>query len=164
SHPTILKPTTEHIEAFDLAKRKLITPPVLKCPDFSKDFIIQCDASNYCVGACLAQEFNGCTHPIAFISSKLGGAQLNWSAIEKECYAIIFALKKFDSFVYGRRIHIITDNNPLVFITKSTPTNAKLSRWSLAIQRYNIVNIEHLSGVLNKNCDALSRLFTEDVP
>ena len=54
SHPTILKPTTEHIEAFDLAKHKLITPPVLKCPDFSKDFIIQCDASNYCVGACLA--------------------------------------------------------------------------------------------------------------
>src|ERR1051325_7218656 len=48
-------------------------------------------------------------HPIAYASSKLNGAQLNWSTVEKEGYAIIHALKKFDSFVYGRELHIVTD-------------------------------------------------------
>ncbi|TMI46921.1 hypothetical protein E6H19_00070, partial [Candidatus Bathyarchaeota archaeon] len=165
SHPTVLKPGLQEIEAFELAKNSLVTAPVLRCPDFNKDFIIECDASKYCVGACLVQEFQGKQHPIAFTSAKLSGAQLHWAAIESEAWAVIHALKKFDAFVYGRRITLVTDNNPLVYITKSMPNSGKLVRWNLAIQRYNIVKTIHRKGSQNSNCDALSRLFTtEDVP
>src|SRR5207245_7142608 len=104
----------------------ILTAPVLRCPDFNKDFIIECDASKYCVGACLVQEFQGKQHPIAFTSAKLSGAQLHWAAIESEAWAVIHALKKFDAFVYGRRITLVTDNNPLVYITKSMPNSGKL--------------------------------------
>src|SRR5207245_6939384 len=55
NHPTVLKPGLQEIEAFELAKNSLVTAPVLRCPDFNKDFIIECDASKYCVGACLVR-------------------------------------------------------------------------------------------------------------
>src|ERR1044072_5632680 len=162
SHPTVLSPGDEELKAFEIIKQKLSAAPILRCPDFSKPFTIQADASQYAIGSCLVQDFDGEEHPIAYASSKLNGAQLNWSTVEKEGYAIIHALKKFDSFVYGRELHIVTDHNPLIYITDVAPDNPKLTRWKLALQRYNILSTTHRKGSEHTNCDALSRLFTED--
>ena len=156
--PATLQWTTIHQNAFEQLKIELCKRTILHVPDFSAPFIIQADSSGYAVGACLAQERNGKEVPIAYASAKLAGNQLNWSTIEKEAYAIIFALKKFECFVYNSKIFIYTDHNPLQFLTQCTPRNARLLRWSLALQNYNI-EIRHKKGKLNSNCDALSRLI-----
>jgi hypothetical protein len=163
NQPIKLQPTSDALKAFEIVKEKLISAPVLRCPDFRKPFILQTDASNFAIGSCLSQVFeDGEEHPIAFASSKLSKTQIAWSTIEKESYAIVHALKKFDSFIYGREIHIVTDHDPLCYIVQAAPDNAKLTRWKLGIQRYNIVSIKHRKGVDHINCDALSRLFAED--
>ena len=52
---------------------------------------------------------------------------------------------------------VYTDHNPLQCITQNAPNNASLTRWMLALQRYNFV-INRIKGQDNKVCDALSRL------
>ena len=98
----------------------------------------------------------GQEYPIAFVSCKLSGAQLNWSTIEKEAYAIIYALSKFDYIVFGREIHLFTDHNPLKYLAVSAPKSAKLTRWALSLSRYNII-VYHTAGVDNVTADCLSR-------
>jgi len=53
-----------------------------------------------------------------------------------------------------------TDHNPLKYlhVTACAPSNSKLTRWALALQQFDI-QVKHRSGLSNKNCDALSRLF-----
>ena len=158
--PNKLIPGMEQITAFEEIKKKLTSAPILKCPNFSKSFTIQADASKLAIGSCLSQDFQGEEHPVAYASAKLTPTQVNWSTIEKEAYAIVHALKKFDSFVYNREISIVTDHNPLCYITDVAPDNPRLTRWRLGLQRYNIISITHRRGVDHTNCDALSRLFS----
>ena len=158
--PNSLNPGIREWEAFESVKQKLMSAPILRCPDYSKQFVIQADASKYAVGSCLVQVFDGEEHPIAYASSKLTGSQLAWSTVEKEAYSIVVALKKFDAYVYGREVVLVTDHNPLCYLTNAAPSNPKLTRWKLGLQRYNIVSIVHRKGAEHVNCDALSRLFT----
>jgi hypothetical protein len=150
--------TDKVLEAFEQLKTALCSTKVLRTAQYDRDFIVQTDASDYAVGACLAQlDDEGNEHPIAFASGKLSDTQARWSTIEKEAYAIIFALKKFDHMIFGQNIIVYSDHNPLHFLADSIPKSSKLTRWSLALQRYNL-KIEHRAGKLNANCDALSRL------
>ncbi|KAH8286962.1 hypothetical protein KR018_006847, partial [Drosophila ironensis] len=70
-----------------ILKEALTTAPVLRHPDFTKMFYVQCDASDYGVGAVLFQEDEDGERPIAFFSQKLNACQRNYSVTEKECYA-----------------------------------------------------------------------------
>ncbi len=76
--------------------------------------------------------------PIAFASAKLSGAQLAWAAIEKEAYAIVWSLNIFRTWIFGAPITIFADANPLTYLTASAPKSAKLTRWALALQEFNI--------------------------
>ena len=159
-HPTKLCPGEEELAAFEEIKSKLVSPPILRCPDFSLSFTIQADASKTAIASCLTQFFPDGEHPIAFASAKLTQSQIHWATVEKEAFAIIHALKKFDSFIYGREIRIVTDHNPLYYLTEVAPDNPRLTRWRLGLQRYNILSITHRKGIEHINCDALSRLLT----
>ncbi|GFW46295.1 hypothetical protein TNCV_1387971 [Trichonephila clavipes] len=99
----------------------------------------------------------GKENPIAFFSKKLTETQTRWATIEREAYAVIEALKRFDSWIFGAEIEVISDHNPLTYLTLTTPQSAKLTRWALALQRYNIA-ISYRKGVKHGNADALSRL------
>jgi hypothetical protein len=146
------------LKAFEDLKEVLMSAQVLSAPDFSKPFIIQTDASACAVAACLAQCLDGVERPIVFASCKLTDVQQRWSTIERESYAVIFALRRFESYVMGASITLYTDHDPLRFLTKGIPNSSKLTRWALALQQFDIV-IKHRKGSLNRNCDALSRLF-----
>ena len=55
----------EQDEAFDGLKARLATTPILAYPDWSKEFHVHVDASNYAIGATLAQTgMHGLDHPI----------------------------------------------------------------------------------------------------
>jgi len=157
--PNQLKITEDAVQAFEQIKTALCSTRVLRTARFDRDFIIQTDASDYAVGACLSQlDDEGLEHPIAFASEKFSDVQSRWSTIEKEGYAIIFALRKFDHYIFGHNAVVVySDHNPLHFLIDATPKSSKLTRWMLALQRYNIT-IEHRPGSKNANCDALSRL------
>jgi len=145
-------------KAFLDLKNALSNSKQLRSPDVNLPFIIRCDSSDYAVGACLAQvdPSSGNEHPIAFASQKLSETQTRWATIEKEAYAVIFALKKFDYLVFGRKILLYSDHNPLSYLTTSLPKSAKLTRWALSLSRYDI-KVFHVKGKDNIVADFLSR-------
>ena len=129
-----LKLNDEHLQAFKDLKKALAMAAVLMTPVFDgkTPFVIQADSSAHSVGACLTQgQPDGSKRLIAFTSSKLTPTQRNWSTIEREGYAVIFALRKFETYLIGAPIFIYTDHNPLQCIVDCSPKSARLIRWVL---------------------------------
>ncbi|GFW98410.1 retrovirus-related Pol polyprotein from transposon opus [Trichonephila clavipes] len=126
--------------------------------DASLPFQVHCDASDYGVGCCLIQQdTEGIYRPIAFASQKFNATQKNWASIEKEAWAVSYGLNKFDKWIYGAKVEIISDHNPLKYLNQTTPKSPKLTRWALALQRWNHP-ITHRPGIQHRSADALSRL------
>jgi phospholipid-translocating ATPase len=139
-------------------KNALTREPVLRSPDFKKEFIVQTDASNVGIGGILAQlDDEGGEHPVAYYSRRLSDREQKYSTNEKECLAVISALRKWNVYLLGTQFRVETDNRALQWLQKHKSTNPRLERWSLALQPYSF-EIVYRKGVLNQNADALSRM------
>lgn len=147
--------------AFNRLKEILCGDPVLRSPDFEKQFVVQTDASNRGVAAVLSQrDDKGEDHPVAFFSRKLLPREVQYSTIEKECLAIKLGVQAFRVYLIGRPFVIQTDHRSLTWLDKLKDNNARLTRWSLFLQPYNYT-VEHRAGKANGNADALSRAYAE---
>ena len=134
-----------------------MNPPVLRSPNFDLDFIVQKDASDFAIGAVLFEKYDDEEHPVAYFSRKLSARELKYSAVEKECLAIKLALEEFRVYVLGRHFLVETDHRALAWLNKFSSSNARLTRWCLALQAYSF-SVRHRPGVSNGNADGLSRL------
>ncbi|CAG4993531.1 unnamed protein product [Colias eurytheme] len=143
-------------QAFESLKSMLTNAPILQYPDFSKDFILTTDASNYALGAILSQGDIGKDLPIAYASRTLNKAEGNYSTTEKELLGILFGVKTFRPYLYGRKFKIVTDHRPLVWLFNCKDSSSKLVRWRLKLEEYDY-EIIYKPGRVNSNADALSR-------
>lgn len=144
------------VEAFSTLRELLCTEPLLKYPDFSEDFNVTTDASGYAVGGVLSQGPIGKDAPIAYASRLLNQAELNYSTIEKELLAIVYCVHQFRPYIYGRKFHLITDHQPLVWIHSVKDPTSRLVRWKLKLAEYEY-DVKYKPGRANTNADALSR-------
>ncbi|KAK9222119.1 hypothetical protein WN944_010551 [Citrus x changshan-huyou] len=90
--------------AFEKLKQLLTSSPIIQPPNKSLPFELMCDASDYAVGTVLGQKVDRIPHVIYYASMTLNDAQLNYSIIEKEMPAVVFALEKFRSYLIGCKI------------------------------------------------------------
>lgn len=76
--------------------------------------------------------------PVSFCSRKFDSYQLNYSTIENEALALIWALKHFDVYVCSGVVPVVvyTDHNPLTFLNLLPCPDQRLIRWSLLLQSY----------------------------
>ncbi|EAL58294.1 pol protein, partial [Wolbachia endosymbiont of Drosophila ananassae] len=95
--------------AFDKLKRIITEAPVLKYPDFKKKFQLITDASNIALGAVLQQD----NHPICYASRTLNDHEKNYSSIQKDLLAIVWATAYFRPYLYGVKFDILSDHQPL---------------------------------------------------
>lgn len=130
--------------------------PVLAYYDLRKPLEIQCDASETGLGAALLQ--NG--QPVSFASRALTPTEIRYAQIEKEMLAIVFALKRFHQYTFGRITTIITDHKPLQSILKKQLDQVprRLQGMILQTQRYDI-SIEYRPGKELQLADTMSRAF-----
>jgi hypothetical protein len=145
-------------EAFDTLKETLLTAPVLGYADPCKPYKLHTDASQTAVGAVLSQEDGG-DKVIYYLSHKLTQAQQKWPTIEREMYAIIYAISKLRHFLLDASFTIYTDHKPLKHLFTSEMKNARVQRWAIMLDEYNC-QIEYTSGKSNVTADLLSRLDT----
>ncbi|GFY56793.1 retrovirus-related Pol polyprotein from transposon 17.6 [Trichonephila inaurata madagascariensis] len=131
---------------------------MLHAPDFSKSFILQTDASDQRYGVVLTQkDDNGKEHPILFLSKKFTATERKYSTTEKECAAILYAIKKLKGYIDGQtEFYIQRDHNPLVWLKNNAGNNGRLLRWALALQSFNFTTT-HKKGKDSLNVDCLSR-------
>ena len=156
--PTKVRWGPEQENAFITLITQLSQSPILCLPDFQKDFILQTDASDTGIGAVLLQDYGGYRFPIYYASKKLLDRERRYSVIEKECLAIVWAIQKFQNYLYGKEFTLETDHQPLVYLNKSKVANARLMRWALALQPFKI-RLESIKGSENVGADFLSRMI-----
>lgn len=139
-------------QAFETLKTALSSAPVLAHPDFSKEFVVETDASDVGVGAVLLQD----QRPIAFASRALTKEQKHYSATDKELTAVVFALGQFSMFLEARPFTLVTDHRPLIYLKELKNPTGRMARWRIEVESFNF-KITHRPGKLMTVADALSR-------
>ncbi len=150
-------PWTEQCQqAFTQVKAALCGGPLLHSPDFSLPFLLQTDASDRGLGAVLTQEIGGEERPVLYISRKLSKRETMYSTIEKECLAIRWAVLTLRYYLLGREFTLCSDHAPLQWLHRMKDTNARITRWYLALQPFKF-KVIHRPGTQMTVADFLSR-------
>jgi len=158
SVPNVIPWGENEQKAFTELKHQLCKISALAVLQPGKPVTIFVDASVVAVGACAFQaDVCGLEKPIAYMSQKLTPAQTKWSTIEREAFAVICALQKWHAFVFGVHTVVYSDHNPLTYVVNCAPKSARLTRWALALQQYDI-ELRYKKGKNNIAADCLSRL------
>jgi hypothetical protein len=109
---------------------------VLQYPDFTNPFILTTDASGCAIGAILSQGKVGQEKPIAYASRTLNQAEQNYSTIEKELTAIVWACQHFRPYLIGKNFTIVTDHKPLTWMSNVKDPSSRLLRWRILLEEY----------------------------
>ena len=155
--------TEECSRAFKEAKQLLITAPILAHYDPTLPIKMAGDASAYGIGAVISHTYpDGTERPISFASRTLSPSEQNYPQIENEALSLVYGIKNFYAYLYGRKFTLVTDHKPL--LTVLGPKNgippmaaARLQRWALLLSAYNY-SIEFKPTQQHANADGLSRL------
>ena len=142
--------------AFQTLKDNLTHSVMLKNLDFNQVFQLQTDDTDVGIGGVLSPGGKQ-DQPVALFSRKLLEREKKYSTVEKECLAIVLSIKTFAVYLLGKPLLLQTDNRALMWLHSFKDKNARLTRWSLALQPYSFT-VEHRKGRNNANVDALSRL------
>ena len=148
--------TAEQEKSFEILKNCLCEQPILQFPDFEKPFNVTTDASNFAIGAVLSQGDYPKDFPVAYASRCLNSAETNYSVIERELLAIVWTVRYFRPYLYGRRFRIVTDHQPLTWLFNIKDPKSRLVRWRLELEEHDY-SIVYKPGRVNSNADALSR-------
>ena len=110
-------PTETQLAAFEELKEALISPPILGLPKPDRPYILETDASEYQLGATLLQQ-QDVEEPtswttIGYWSRALSKEEKNYSATERECLAVLWALHTLRPYVEGTHVLIRTDHAAL---------------------------------------------------
>ena len=143
-------------QAFDLLKARLCTAPVLRHPDFERQFILSTDASGYGLGAVLSQEFDDGEHPISYASTTLQDEHTRYAVIEREGLALCWGISHFEEYLLGKPFVVYTDHKPLLSLLTKDQCNKRLQNYALKLQHFKF-EIKYRKGSENSNADALSR-------
>ena len=147
--------------AFEQIKAFIASAPILHGPSFDHPFVIQTDASDSGLGAVLTQTIDGVARVLCFASCTITLAERNNSVTERECLAVLWAIRKFRPYVEGYHFTVITDQRNLKWLCNLHNPTGRLTRWALEFQAsdYEIV---HRKGSLNYVPDALSRMYEDE--
>ena len=131
ARPTWYDPTPEAVKAFETLKRKLISPPILALPKMDRPYMIETDASAYQLGATLLQQQDPSNPkewvPVGYWSKTLNSAEQNYSATERECYSVVWAVTTLRPYIEGQKFVVRTDHDALRWLLTLNDPSGRLS-------------------------------------
>lgn len=142
--------------AFRKMKEFLVSAPILSCPDYSRPFVVQTDASGYGIGAVLSQPYPEGDKVICYLSRSLNRCEKNYSTTQKECLAVIWALEKLRPYLELVQFTVVTDHYSLLWLQSLKDLNGRLARWAVRLQQFDF-KLVHRPGKEHVVPDALSR-------
>ena len=149
--------TEECTLAFQKLKEHLISAPILAYPNAPDEFILDTDASDFSIGAVLSQIQDGHEKVIAYASKSLTKPERNYCVTRRELLAVVFFVKHFKHYLYGKRFRLRTDHASLKWLFRFKEPEGQIARWLEMLGSYQF-DIQHRAGKLHSNADALSRL------
>ena len=75
---------------------------------------------------------------VYYASKTLNEAQRNYTTTEKELLAVVYALNKFRAYSVGSNIIVFTDHSTLKYLLTKQNAKARLIRWVLLLQEFNL--------------------------
>lgn len=153
--------------AFNTVKQMIASDLVLAHYDPREILVLATDASPVGVGAVLSHIYkDGVERPIQFASQTLSPTQQRYSQIDREAYAIIFGIRKFYQYVFGRKFILVTDNKPLSQIfapDKGLPlmSATRMQHYAIFLESFDY-QLRVKKSKDNANADAMSRLPNAD--
>lgn len=139
--------------AFDGLQQLLTSTPVPAYPNFSKEFILDTDASNSGIGAVLSQLYDGKEHVVANASRALHKTERNY---RRNCWLLSSFTSHFHQYLLGRKFKLRTDHHSLTWLTNFKKPEGQLARWLEKLAEYTF-DIQHRPGCKHNNADSLSR-------
>lgn len=143
--------------SFNALKEKLITAPILSCPDFEHPFVVQTDASGYGLGVVLTQEHTDGEKVVCFLSRSLSKQERNYKTTERDCLAVEWVVEKLRPYLEGIHFTVITDHHSLVWLHTFKEPSGRLCRWAVKLVQQHNFDIIHRKGKDHVVPDCLSR-------
>ncbi|GJV94791.1 reverse transcriptase domain-containing protein [Tanacetum coccineum] len=149
--------SNECIQAFNTLKKKLTEALILIAPDCDLPFELMCDASDFAIGAVLGQRHEKHFKLIHSANKTMTKAESRYTTTENEMLAVVYAFKKFRSYLILNKSIVYTDHSTLKYLFAKKDSKARLLRWVLLLQKFNF-NVIDTKGAENLAADHLSQL------
>nr|GEY52149.1 hypothetical protein [Tanacetum cinerariifolium] len=147
----------EYVEAFPTLKRKLNEAPILIAPDWDMPFELLCDASDFAIGTILGKRQEKHFRPIHYASKTMTEEESNYTTTEKEMLAVVYAFKKFRSYLIMNKSIVYTNHSALKYLFAKKDSKARLLCWVLLLKEFTFKVID-TKGAENLAADHLSQL------
>ena len=134
--------------------------PILAYPDFTKDFVLETDASKQGLGAILSQlKDDSKLHPLAYASRSLSSSEKNYAITGLKTLAVVWAIIHFRYHLYGHRVTVYTDHAAVKAVLGAPNLDGKHVRWWNKVHGSGIREVDIVYRAKHNNChaDALSR-------
>jgi hypothetical protein len=144
-------------QAFQTLKTAMCTTPVLALPNFTKTFVLECDASRKGIGAIIMQE----GQPLVFTRKKLYEKNLGKPIYEKEMLAILHDVELWRPYLLGQRFQIKTNHQSLKYFLEQCISSQEQQKWVTKLFGYDY-EIIYKKGKDNVMADALSQKYEDE--
>ena len=149
--------TPEAQDAFESLKLKLTSTPILVFPCLKEPFILYNDASQFAIGAALAQEQDGKERAICYDSKSLSKSQTKYSATRRELLALVTFTRHFRHYLLGQKFTIVTDHSALQWLHSFKDPDGITARWLEKLAPFDY-EVRHRPDKSISCADGLSRI------
>jgi hypothetical protein len=145
------------VATFSALKGTVTSAPVLALPDFTKPFVVECDASTYGFDTVLVQD----GHPIVFYSRPVAPRHRSLAAYERELIGLVQAVQHWWPYLWGRRFTVKMNHYNLKYLLDQHLATIPQHHWVDKLLGFDFT-VEYKSGSTNTVADALSRRDTRE--
>lgn len=131
-----------HNKAFEKVKSVLASPTTITIPVKGIPLILYLTSTPRSIGALLAQETNGVERPVYYLSRIIKGPERNYSAMEKHCLSLAFAMQKFRHYLLAHKVFVITRSDPIQFLLTRPALSGRIAKWLLLTSEFDITAVQ----------------------